>query len=177
MARQPGGREVVTTMFNRILLAIDESDSSEVAISFAMSLALKSPCAVRVVYVNEYLVGGRGFTVKTQAEAINHLENAVTALRSVGIPTEGSLYLTSCFGVKSRIVNAASDWSADVIVLGSRRRRFARFGGKGMREGVTSLTALPVLVAPAPLAVTTGRLPGMSELAIEQLADFPSISI
>jgi nucleotide-binding universal stress UspA family protein len=169
---------VVATVFNRILLAIDESESSEVALSFAMSLALKSPCAVRVVYVNEYLVGGRGFTVKTQAEAINHLENAVNTLRSAGIPTEGSLYLTSCFGVNVRIANAASDWFADVIVLGSRRRRrFARFGGKGMRERVTSLTALPVLTAPAPLAVTSGKLPGMSELPIEQLPAFPSISI
>jgi nucleotide-binding universal stress UspA family protein len=165
-------------MFNRILLAIDESDSSQVATSFTMSLALKSPCAVRIVYVNEYLVGGRGFTVRTQAEAINHLENAVNTLRAVGIPTEGSLYLTSSFGVEARIANAASDWSADVIVLGSRRRRrFARFGGKGMRERVTSLTALPVLAAPAPLAVTTGKFPGMSELPVEQVADFPSISI
>jgi nucleotide-binding universal stress UspA family protein len=165
-------------MFTRILLAIDDSDSSEVAISFAMSLAQKSSSSVRVVYVNEYLVGGRGFTVKTQAEAISHLENAVNALRVAGIPTEGSLYLTSCFGVDARITNAASDWSADVIVLGSRRKhRFARFGGKGMRERVTALTALPVLTAPAPLAVATGRIPEMSDLPVEPLADFPSISI
>ena len=80
-----------------------------------------------------------------------------SALRAAGIPTEGSLYLTSCFGVEARIANAAHDWSADVIVLGSRRRRrFARLGGKGMRERVTSLTSLPILTAPAPLAVGRG---------------------
>jgi nucleotide-binding universal stress UspA family protein len=165
-------------MFTRILLAIDDSPSSEVAISFATALAQQSSGAVRVVHVNEYLVGGRGFTVETQSEAIGQLEKAVAALRAVGIPTEGSLYLTSCFGVETRIANAASDWSADVIVLGSRRRRrFGRFGGQGMRERVTSLTALPVLTAPAPLDVAAGRVPDMSELPTEPLADFPSISI
>ena len=46
-----------------------------------------------------------------------------------------------------------------------------------MRERVTSLTALPVLTAPAPLEVTNGRLPRVDELPAAQLADFPSISI
>lgn len=170
--------EVRSTMFNRILLAIDASSSSEAAVSFAMAMAAQSSGAIRVVHVNEYLVGGRGFTVATQSEAINHLENAVGVLRGAGIPTEGSLYLTSCFGVEGRIVTAAHDWSADVIVLGSRRhRRLARFGGQGMRERVTNLTGLPVLTAPAPLKVASGRLPDMDELAPRQLADFPSISI
>jgi nucleotide-binding universal stress UspA family protein len=127
-------------MFSRILLAIDDSKSSEVAVSFATALARQYSSAVRVVHVNEYLVGGRGFTVETQGQAIGHLEQAVSTLRAAGIATEGSLYLTSCFGVEARITNAAHDWSADVIILGSRRRRrFARFGGKGMRERVTSL--------------------------------------
>jgi nucleotide-binding universal stress UspA family protein len=165
-------------MFTRILLAIDSSSSSEAAVNFAVALAGQSAAAVRVVHVNEYLVGGRGFTVETQTQAIEHLEHAVTALRAMGIPTEGSLYLTSVFGVESRIVTAAHDWSADVIVLGSRRRRRrARFGGKGMRERVTACTTLPVLTAPAPLEITNGRLPELKELMARPLADFPSISI
>jgi nucleotide-binding universal stress UspA family protein len=165
-------------MFSRILLAIDDSESSEVAISFATALARQYSSAVRVVHVNEYLVGGRGFAVETKVEAIGHLENAVSALRAAGIPTEGSLYLTSCFGVEARIANAAHDWSADVIVLGSRRRRrFPRLGGKGMRERVTSLTSLPILTAPAPLHVGQGTPTDMGELPSVPLADFPSISI
>ena len=165
-------------MFTRILLAIDDSPSSEPAISFATALARQSSGAVRVVHVNEYLVGGRGFTVETQTEAIRHLEKAVSALRAASIPTEGSLYTTSCFGVEARIANAASDWSADVILLGSRRRRrFGRFGGKGMRERVTDLTTLPVLTAPAPLDVAADRVDDLSELPAEPLADFPFISI
>jgi nucleotide-binding universal stress UspA family protein len=165
-------------MFNRILLAIDDSDSSEVAISFATALAREYSSAVRVVHVNEFLVGGRGVTIETQAEAISHLEHAVTSLRAAGVATEGSLYLTSCFGVEVRIANAAQDWSADVIVLGSRRRRrFARLGGKGMRERVTSLTTLPVLTAPAPLHVGRGAPRDIGALPVVPLADYPSISI
>jgi nucleotide-binding universal stress UspA family protein len=173
-----GDKQMGSEMFQRILLAIDDSSSSDVTISFATAMALQNGAAVRVVHVNEYLVGGRGFTLETQTQAIQHLETAVTALRAAGIPTEGSLYLTSCFGVDVRIANAAHDWSADVIVLGSRRRRrFRRFGGNGMRERVTSLTSLPVLTAPAPLQVATTQLPELEKVVPAPMADFPSISI
>jgi len=172
-------KEVIRYMFTRILVAIDDSDSNEVTLSFVLALAKQSSAAVRVVHVNEFLVGGRGTTMETQPEAIQRLETAVTALRDAGISSDGSLYLTSVFGVDARIVNAAHDWSADVIVLGSRRRhRFVRFGGKGMRERVTRLTALPILTAPAPLKVTDGRLPELPEVSSKrQPVDFPSISI
>jgi nucleotide-binding universal stress UspA family protein len=177
-AGRKAGDEVNPTMFTRILLAIDDSPSSEAAISFALAMARQSSAAVRVVHVNEYLVGGRGHTVETQAQAIHHLEQAVNALRAAGIPTEGALYLTNCFGVDARIANSAHDWSADVIVLGSRRtRRFSRFAGKGIRERVISQTSLPVLTAPAPLQVASGKLPDLTELPPGPLADFPSISI
>jgi nucleotide-binding universal stress UspA family protein len=170
---------VKSDMFTRILVAIDDSDSNDVTVSFVLALAKQSSAAVRVVHVNEFLVGGRGTTIETQAEAIQRLETAVAALRNGGIPTEGSLYLTTVFGVDARIVNAAHDWSADVIVLGSRRRhRFGRFGGKGMRDRVTRLTSLPVLTAPAPLKVTSGRLPALPDVSRRpEPVDFPSISI
>ena len=66
-------------MFTRILLAIDDSASSEAAVSFATAMAKRSSASVRVVHVNEFLVGGRGFAVETQAEAIQHLEGAVNS--------------------------------------------------------------------------------------------------
>jgi nucleotide-binding universal stress UspA family protein len=173
-----GDKRMGQNMFTRILLAIDDSDSSEAAVSFAIAMAKKSSASVRVVHVNEYLVGGRGFPVRTQTEAIELLEGAVKTLRTAGIPTEGALYLTNSFSIDRRITNSAHDWSADVIVLGSRRhRRFGRFAGKGIRERVISLTALPVLAAPSPLRVTADKVPDLDELVPPALADFPSISI
>jgi nucleotide-binding universal stress UspA family protein len=165
-------------MFTRILLAIDDSASSEAAVSFVTAMARESSASVRIVHVNELLVGGRGLAVETQAEAIHLLEAAVNSVRAAGIPTEGALYLTSCFGVEARITNSAHLWAADVIVLGSRRRRrFNRFAGKGVRERVISLTTLPVLTAPAPLEVASGKLPELEELDAPPMADYPSISI
>jgi nucleotide-binding universal stress UspA family protein len=102
----------------------------------------------------------------------------VNSVRAAGIPTEGALYLTSCFGVEARITNSAHNWSADVIVLGSRRRRrFNRFAGKGVRERVIGLTTLPVLIAPAPLRVSSGKFPELEELTPAPMADYPSILI
>ncbi len=60
-AEERGGRETSAIMFTRILLAIDDSASSEAAVSFATAMAKQSSAAVRVVHVNEYLVGGRGY--------------------------------------------------------------------------------------------------------------------
>jgi nucleotide-binding universal stress UspA family protein len=165
-------------MFRRILLAIDESASSEAAVSFAAALARESSASVLVVHVNELLVGGRGQTVESRDQALELLENAVQHLRGALIPTTGSLYLASCFAVDARIASAARDWSADVIVLGSRRkRRFGRFAGKGIRERVIGLTALPVLIAPAPLQVTSGPIPELEELLTRSVGDFPSLRI
>jgi nucleotide-binding universal stress UspA family protein len=168
-------------MFTRILLAIDETDASEAAISFVAAMARQSGASVRVVHVNEYLVGGRGYTTRTQSEAIEHLEGAVNVLRAAGIKTEGALYLTNCFGIDLRIVNSAHDWSADVIVLGSRRHRrlglFGRLGAKRIRDRVTALTSLPVLTAPSPLHVGNTRVPTLDELVPPALADYPSISV
>jgi len=175
---EPGDREVSATMFTRILLAIDDSTSSEAALSFGAAMAGQSSASVRVVHVNELLVGGRGFTVETQAQATQRLEKAVTSLREAGIPTDGALYVASCFGVAEGIANAAHDWSADVIVLGSRRvRRFSRFAGKGIRERVTALTPLPILTAPAPLQIANGKLPELSEFDPLPPTPSPSISI
>jgi len=165
-------------MFTRILLAIDDSASSEAALSFGAAMARQSSASVRIVHVNELLVGGRGLTVETQAQATRRVESAVTSLQDAGIPSDGAVYVASCFGVADGIANAAHDWSADVIVLGSRRhRRFSRFAGKGIRERVTVLTPLPILTAPAPLHVADGKLPELSELHSVPPAPFRSVSI
>ena len=66
----------------------------------------------------------------------------------------GVHFLANCFTTANRIVEAAHEWGADVIMVGSTRRRFLRRSlGKGLRERITSLTCLPVLTGPAPLRV------------------------
>ena len=88
--RQSAGRQRTSAiMFSRILLAIDDSESSEPAISFAVAMAKSSGGSVRVVHVNEYLVGGRGVTLRTQADATALLAGVV--LKVAGVPNAGVL--------------------------------------------------------------------------------------
>jgi nucleotide-binding universal stress UspA family protein len=139
-------------MFTRILLAVDATDSAETAATFTAALARRCGAEVRVVHVNEFLVGGRGFTAATELEAMDVVDTAVGHLRSCGVLADGVHYLANCFTLDDRIAESALEWGADVIVFGSkRRRRLPRITGRGLRERVTSLTGLPALVAPAPL--------------------------
>jgi nucleotide-binding universal stress UspA family protein len=141
-------------MFSRILVATDRTESGDAAISFAAALAREHGATVRVVHVNELLVGGRGFATESELEAMDVVDTAVAQLRGAGVDADGIHFLANCFTVADRIAEAAHDWAADVIVFGSkRRRRFARLGGSGLRERVTAASGLPALTAPAPLKV------------------------
>ena len=150
-------------MLNRILLALDSSDAGQVALSFAIAVA-GPDAAVRVVHVNEFQLGGRGLTVETADEATALVVDALTELHRAGIAATGLASVATCFGVADHLVDEADRWSADVIVLGSRRRRgVRRMLGQGVRERVLRLTCLPVLTAPAPLQV------GKPDLAAEMV--------
>src|ERR1700722_4885050 len=139
-------------MFSRILLALDGTESSEVAVSFATALARESDSSVRVVHVNELLVGGRGYASEPERESMVIVDRAVGYLRRERVAADGVHHLANCFTIADRIAEAAQDWGAEVIVFGSKRRRWLpRFGGAGLRERVTGITGLPVLVAPPPL--------------------------
>ena len=65
-------------MLKRILLALDSSDSGPVAVSFTMALASQAT-EVRVLHINEFLVGGRGLTLETSAESGVLLDDALLA--------------------------------------------------------------------------------------------------
>jgi nucleotide-binding universal stress UspA family protein len=148
-------RKEVDSMFTRILLAVDGTDSGDVAVSFTAALARKCGAQVRVVHVNELLVGGRGFAMETELQAMDVVDTAVGHLRGSGVLADGVHYLANCFTLDDRIAESALEWGADMIVFGSkRRRRLPRLAGRGLRERVTALTGLPTLVAPAPLRLS-----------------------
>jgi nucleotide-binding universal stress UspA family protein len=140
-------------MFSRILVAVDGSDSGTMAVDFATALAHDCGARVRVVHVNELIVGGRGVAYESESEAMEIVDGAVAALRGQGIEADGVHYLANCFSLPERIAEAAHAWGADAIVFGSKRRRWARLRGGALRERVTRVTGLPVLTAPSPLKV------------------------
>jgi nucleotide-binding universal stress UspA family protein len=145
-------------MLKRILLALDSSDSGPVAVSFTMALASQAT-EVRVLHINEFLVGGRGLTLETSAESGVLLDDALLQLRSCGLTASGAVASATCSSVAECIVAEADRWSADAIVLGSARRRgLRRITCQGVRERVVRASCLPVLTAPAPLRVADADL-------------------
>ena len=143
-------------MFDRILLALDDSPAGEVATVFATALACRSGATVHVLHVNENLMGGNGLTLRSTQEATDLVTAAVRQLADAGVRAGGSVRVASYRAVPAQIVALAHERSADTIVFGSNRnRRLARLFSARVRERTTRLTALPVLTAPSPLQVTS----------------------
>jgi nucleotide-binding universal stress UspA family protein len=142
-------------MFDRILLALDDSPAGEVATLFAAALARRTDATVHVLHVNERLVGGNGVALRSREEATALVSGTLEQLAEAGVRASGSVCVSAYRGVPSRIVATALERSAGAIVLGStRNRRLRRLFSGQVRERTTRLTALPVLTAPAPLKVT-----------------------
>lgn len=142
------------TMFERLLLAIDDSPASEVAAAFAAALALHGEGQVRVFHVNEHQVAGGGLTLLSAQEADALMRRMVSELCEQGVRASGVSVAAPYRQVSMRIVGASDEWNADAIVVGSNRsRRFgvSRLFSARIRERTTRLTALPVLTAPPPL--------------------------
>jgi nucleotide-binding universal stress UspA family protein len=143
-------------MFDRILLALDDSPAGEVAALFSVALARRTGASVHVLHVNERLVGGRGVTLRSRQESTDLVEKAVRQLAEGGVRADGSVCVSSYRDVPRRIVAAALERSADAVVLGStRNRRLGRLFSAQVRERTTRLTSLPVLTAPSPLRISS----------------------
>jgi nucleotide-binding universal stress UspA family protein len=142
-------------MFDRILLAIDDSPSGEMATAFATALARRVQASVHVLHVNERAIGGRGLTVASPEEATELVRGAVQQLAGAGVRAAGTVRAASLRRVPELIVETAAARGADVIVLGSHRhRRLGRLLSGRVRDHATRLTSLPILTAPSPLKVT-----------------------
>jgi nucleotide-binding universal stress UspA family protein len=143
-------------MFDRFLLAIDQSPASEVATAFACALAARHGASVHVVHVNEYLVGGRGVTIQTVSQAKKLVADAMGELYGGGILADGSVCPATYRQVPRRLVEVARERGAQAIILGSNRHRHLhRLFSTNVRERTTRLTTLPVLIAPAPLRLAS----------------------
>ena len=84
-------------MFSRIVVATDGTESGEAAVSFTTALAQEQGAVVRVVHVNELLVGGRGVAAESELEAMDIVDRAVARLRGATVDADGVHYLAELF--------------------------------------------------------------------------------
>jgi nucleotide-binding universal stress UspA family protein len=111
-------------MYERLLVAVDHSDSSEGVLAAAKDLATLSKGEVWVIHLREREVMPRTGLVPTESddEAMAGVTAAVETLTAAGVKAHGVVDDT-VFGHAARyIVDAAREHDAGVIVMGSRGR-------------------------------------------------------
>jgi nucleotide-binding universal stress UspA family protein len=142
-------------MWRRLLLAIDQFESGQTALEFTTHLAASTGADVRVLHLRELAVYARVPPLETPADGQYLVDESVFSLRIAGVGAEGKACSTRSDRIARRIVEEASAWQCNAIVVGSRRLRgIDRLSGRGVRESILRLSPLPVITAPSP--VTTG---------------------
>jgi nucleotide-binding universal stress UspA family protein len=108
--------------FSRILLATDGSDQANAAVAVTSSFARASSAAVRVVHVWNLEVHHRHgvWDVEMRAEAEKLINETVERLRAAGVEAEGLISRADAGHVAAAIAEAAREFEADLVVVGSR---------------------------------------------------------
>lgn len=141
-------------MYKRILVAIDDSDTANVALRHAIGLARQQGARLRLVTV----VDESGLDVSPyQTDLWNERIKAARALLRKSLATASDEHvkadtkLVEMEGVGRRIaefiVREAKSWPADLTVLGTHGRRgFSHLFLGSVAEGVIRLSTGPVLL-------------------------------
>lgn len=108
-------------MFKHILVAIDSSPCSQLAMPAAIEMAKKFDSEVLVLHVNEHDHSrAAAFTLQSPAEATALVGDAVHAARAAGIAARAQVKDTVAGHVAKVIVEVAGANGIDLIVMGSR---------------------------------------------------------
>lgn len=137
-------------MYDKILVAVDHSATSDRALLAARDLALLSHGEVWVLHLREREIAvktGLAMIDETESDANTAVSAAVDKLTEVGLKAHGEVR-TTLFGYAARdIVDDAIDHDADVIVMGSRGRSdLVGFILGSTAHKVIHLTDRPVLI-------------------------------
>ena len=149
-------------MYSKILVAVDESDTSRHALQQAIELARTLSATLRMVHVldmswlpigpevaidtSALSAARRGAGEKIIAAARDTAQQAGFEVDAVLIETE-----TPIQQVAEAIVREASRWPADLVVLGTHGRRgFQHLMLGSVAEKVARLSPGPVLLVPSP---------------------------
>ncbi len=114
----------MSPMYERLLVAVDQSDAAEQVIHAARELALLSAGEVWLLHVREKEVMPRAgfFEIESEQEALSVVERAAQELNDASIKTHYEVRKAIYGYAAGQIVTAAQDCDAGVIVMGSRGR-------------------------------------------------------
>src|SRR5262245_31248394 len=150
-------------MYRRILVAVDGSETSNLALDHALQLGTDQRARVRIVHALEsvqYLValsGGYSFDVGDVRDSLHRdgervLEASLDRARAGGVDAETALIegKEPMDRTAQILVQDARNWDADLIVLGTHGRRgFDRLFLGSVAEDVLRSASIPVLLVRA----------------------------
>ncbi|HVN50766.1 MAG TPA: universal stress protein [Acidimicrobiales bacterium] len=136
-------------MFEKILVAVDRSEHSERAVDVACDLARLSGAQVLVVHVKKVLLGISGdvFDAEDESEVGSLLEKTALRFEEIGVPVSVQVRTGETGRIAHQIVQAAEEFGADAIVMGSRGRSMLSAVALGsVAQGVLHLATRRVVV-------------------------------
>src|SRR6476469_1956428 len=136
-------------MYDRLLVAVDHSETSPRVLAAAKELALLSKGKVWVLHLLEKEVYAQLGDVPSESdqEAAQPVRDGVDALKQAGVDAEGEIRPTTFGHAAREILADAKEHDADVVIMGSRGR--SDFGGAVLGSAADKLIHLadrPVLV-------------------------------
>jgi nucleotide-binding universal stress UspA family protein len=150
-------------MYERILVPVDGSPTSERGLQEAIRLAKLTGAQIRLLHVVDivsvYAITGEGFAVPVFADILEPvrqggreiLRAARETVTSQGIAADTAMRENSAGRVADLIVDEATDWRADLIVLGTHGRRGVQRMALGSdAELVVRRASVPVLLVRLP---------------------------
>lgn len=149
-------------MYQRIMVAIDGSATSERGLQEAIRLARDQKAKLAIVHVVDLvIVHGAGQFIGSYLEATREfarsaVARALEAARAADIEPEvrAPEIMTAGYHVADTIAEQAAEWPADLLVIGTHGRR----GVSRMLIG--SVAERVVRVAPCPLLLVRGEASG-----------------
>lgn len=133
-------------LYQRVLIAVADADQVGPVVELARRAGVRE---ARVLHLNlRESYGGRRFPLETDAAASYAAEAAVFELRMAGMTASGQVGHVMIGKAAEAITAEATEWGADLIILGpSRRGEFAARLRGSVTLHVLQHAPCPVLVA------------------------------
>ncbi len=157
-------------MYQRILVPVDGSMTSRRGLDAAIDMARLTGASLRLIHVIDELVFGTGFEPgatylkdvlpRIRSDGARILDAARAQVEAAGVASD--TLLSECFARRTAdvVLDAAKEWKADLIVLGTHGRRgIGRMLLGSDAEQVVRGTNVPVLLVRSDVAVGDTHVP------------------
>ncbi len=142
-------------MFDKIVLGVDGSRSSDLATETVAALATKLGAQVEIVHVREHdriiSKAGSGPDLETREDAEALLSRTLGVLKTAGVTAHTTQRVAAPNDIAAELISVADETGADLIVVGSRG--LSSFSGLllgSVSHKLVQLAGRPVLVTHDP---------------------------